>query len=665
MSHNKNREELLVELGTNRRLAHAVLFSHRHPDPTPDFHQEIIQAWHSDHPRVVTEAFRDGGKSTVGEEVFIIKAALREFRNGIILGSSETRAKERLLAIKTEIETNEYLEELFGTLAGSTWGETNIVLSNGVAIRAYGSGQSLRGAKHLEQRPDFAWIDDLEDEETVKTPEARTKMLRWLYRAFMPALAKGAQIRFTGNRLDPEAVIVQVAKDKGWRHQRYPIMHQVVDGKDLPDLPPGRWAPTWPGKYDLPWVASKRQEYIRMGLLSDFNCEYMCEADDPETKTFRSEMIKVRPRVRTWEATYAVYDPARTIKASSASTGKVVFSWIGNRLIIWDGGGYLWRPDELIDDLFRTDDEFRPIAIGVEDTGLNEWVLQPLRQQQVLRSQSIPLRALNAPRDKLSFIRGLQPFFKAGEVEFAQDLPEAKAQLLGFPTGRIDFPNALAYALMMRPGQPIYDTFTHGHIAQDLALHSREPVWLAVNATAQFTAAQLVQVIEGGLHVIVDWLREGDPGSCLNSIVASAGLEAGTWLRVCAPRHHLDGYDTIGLRVAAGKIPVDLRYGASPQDGREELRRLLTLNRKSIPLLQVSSRARWTLNAFAGGYARKVEKTGMLADEPLDGPYKVFMEGLESFASLLRTSVLRKDEDVRMETAPDGRRYMSAMATRG
>ena len=67
---------------------------------------------------------------------------------------------------------NETILEIFGSMVGPVWHETKVELSNGAVIQAFGRGQSLRGVKHNDTRPDFCLIDDIEDEDSVKTPSA-------------------------------------------------------------------------------------------------------------------------------------------------------------------------------------------------------------------------------------------------------------------------------------------------------------------------------------------------------------------------------------------------------------------------------------------------------------------------------------------------------------
>jgi hypothetical protein len=173
-------------------------------------------------------AFRGGAKSTLSEEAILVEACLRKLKNGVILGESETRAVERLRAIKHEIEFNPYIEELFGSLVGPTWTDTRIVLANGIALQAYGRGQSLRGVKHLDHRPDRLFVDDLEDNEAVATPEARDKWLKWFFSVVIPAMAPEARIRIAGTPLDPESLLMRLSNDPDWTTHTYPI--EYLDG---------------------------------------------------------------------------------------------------------------------------------------------------------------------------------------------------------------------------------------------------------------------------------------------------------------------------------------------------------------------------------------------------------------------------------------------------
>ena len=123
-----SREEIVLRFGRDRKLAHQVLFKHRHPDATPPFHHELTDAWHSPIPNFLAMAFRGGAKSTLAEEAIVLGAAMGLIRNVLILGSNSDRANDRLRSIKHEIETNDLLIQLYGELVGTTWKDRKSVV---------------------------------------------------------------------------------------------------------------------------------------------------------------------------------------------------------------------------------------------------------------------------------------------------------------------------------------------------------------------------------------------------------------------------------------------------------------------------------------------------------------------------------------------------------
>jgi hypothetical protein len=649
----EQREQLIRKFADDRVIAHQALFAHRHGSTTPKFHDELIALMHSGAPNVLVMAFRGGGKSTLAEEMIILAAALRLVRNVLIIGANSERANDRLRAIKHELTSNELLIELFGDLRGPVWNEGRVELSNGTVLQAFGRGQALRGIKHHDVRPDFAFCDDLEEEEHVRTPQAREDTLRWFMTELMPALDRNARVRVAATPLNREALPMWLARQSGWVTQVYPVEH--INPRT------GVRCATWPARYPLAWIDARKREFDAAGLSHAFAQEYLCQPEDEDSKVFTASMLRIEPSVRSWEATFAFYDPARTTHASSALTGWACWSWVGRRMTVWDGGAEAWAPDQIIDHIFRLAADYRPVVIGVERDGLEEFILQPLRHEQLRRGVLIPVTGYRAPKGKLWFIAALQPFLNAGEITFAKDIPAFK-QFLSFPTGKIDFPNALAYALLMRPGQPIYEDFARLHVADaPLPAASGQPVLLCLNATAVVTTAVACQFVGKTLNILADWVREGDPGSCVGEIVRDAGLNVSGELRLIAPPSHFRNYDTVGLPGAVRRLPADLRRGGDVAKGRAALRALLAQQTQGRPALQVTPRASWTSNAFAGGYAHAVDaRTGvMIAEEASDGVYRVLLEGLESAMALGLPTHDEDERNRRYAVTADGRRYLT------
>ena len=108
-----------------------------------------------------------------------------------------------------------------------------------------------------------------------------------------------------------------------------------------------------------------------------------------------------------------------------------------------------------------------------------------------------------------------------------KSLPTLETQLLSFPTGRIDVPNALAYALRMRPGLAIYDNFGFNNVQDDIDVQRNTASYLALNATRLYCTGVLAQLVGGTIRVVGAFVREGEPGSSVRELIVEAGLLAG------------------------------------------------------------------------------------------------------------------------------------------
>jgi hypothetical protein len=642
----------------NRIWAHQILFERRHRDESPPFHENVIKFLHSRDVRGVILAFRGAAKSTLAEEDIIIDACLQRFNNCVIVGPSERRATERLHSIKVEFENNEKLRELFDDQIGHPWQETKIVLRNGRCIQAIGRDQAVRGLKHGDWRPDRILVDDVEERENVQTPEGRRKTMLWLMAELLPAADVHYRIRILATPMDKESVPQRLIDENKWPHLIVPV---ETIGKD------GERQPTWPARFPLDVIDEKMRDYQLSGNMHIWEAEMLCQARAESDRVFRSDMFRIVPQNRMWQPVYAMIDPARTIGQNSATTGWAVWSWIRNRLHVWAAGAGRLLPDEIVDLAFTIDSEFRPVWIRIEADGLNEWLSQPIRQEQLKRQKLIPYQPQMAPKGKDAFIGGLQPYYKAGEVTHQTHLPELETQLLAFPSGKKDAPNALAFATITKP-LPIYDELPQDCYADDLEPDINRPLYLAANATASLATAVLVQLLDGNLRIYRDWIMEGSPLETVSRIHADASLEADARLtdagrssdwrealklpqhnlvlrrdppRWLVPLHHGDQWNNVGLRQAVRLIPAKLAFGAEYDTGRRTIRDAIGRSNSLTPPLLISSRASWTLRAFAGGYSRFVRRGGVLSDEAEPGIYRVLMEGLESFAGIVAA---RRDE---------------------
>lgn len=324
-----------------------------------------------------------------------------------------------------------------------------------------------------------------------------------------------------------------------------------------------------------------------------------------------------------------------------------------------------WKPDEIINDMFEMDDKYGPVAIGVELDGLEEFLTQPIRHAQMMRSRLLPIRGLRAPKNKIDFIKGLQPFAKAGEIILNGEQLQFLEQFDQFPRGRMDIPNAAAYLPKLRTGVPVYRSFDHVHVTTEIKPIVRTPMFLCVNTGLGVSTAALIQIHDGQLCVLGDWITDRPMGDFIYNVLRDVGMEFGSTdnkPRVVAPLHHWSDYNNLGLVAAAKAVPVELYKGGDVQAGRAEIRSLLERSPAGRPGVQVARRATWALRAMSEGYSFDVEKTGRVSDEPVENVYRTMMEGIEALMALSRLYENAVDNPRRLEYTADGRAYTSARA---
>lgn len=680
-------DKALMALVEDPWMAHSIVFPHRHPDESCDAHMALVGDLWRGEARWNIEGFRGIGKTSLAEEAVLLRCILRLHRNFVIIGSSHTRACDRLGSIKNQCIINPVIEALFGSLVGQPWQEDRILLSNGVFLQAMGRDQSTLGIKWNDARPDGFLIDDVEDPEEKRSDPEREETYRWLIQTFLPSLDH--PLRSWGRHLGTRRGVGSLAErleKSGWGTSRYPIEHLNEAGE--------RTA-TWPAKFPLPVIDQMKLAY--RSDLATYEEEYMCLAGQGgSSRVFTRDMLRCEPRVRSWENVYIMYDPARTVGRKAATTGKAAWSYVGPRIVFWEVRAEEWLPDQIIDDIFGSNELHQPVFVGFEQDGLNQWALQPIRTEMLKRRVTLPLLPIKAPKAKLDFISGLRQYMVNGEMVFAgqpEMFQDALDQFLSFPRGRIDAPNACAYALLLRPGAAIYENFPEEAIAPDLRSAAGSPAYLAANSDGAVVAAALVQRIDGEIRILADWVREGSPAEVCADIHAEAALAADTTMlrsvleygsgpdlykipiqrtvtsrrgvTWTVPAWHMETYRNVGLVAAIRAVPALAAIGGAAEKGRTLVSDLLSRRRAGRPAVLVSPNARWTLRAFAGGYARAIGNRAIALAEPEAGIYRVLMEGIEAFAAI--GSGLDEDEDDAQpfSTTRGGVAYRSALPSAG
>ncbi len=165
---------------------------------------------------------RGGAKSTIGTLAMVLRAALDGAEPYIwIISDTKHQAVSHLENIKAELRENRRILADYPGLAVSrrVWRDNAVVLSNGVTIEAFGTGQRIRGRRRGANRPTLIVCDDLQDDRHIESSLARDHSRRWFHGMLMKAGTKRTNVINLATALHREAIALELHATPGWTSQ--------------------------------------------------------------------------------------------------------------------------------------------------------------------------------------------------------------------------------------------------------------------------------------------------------------------------------------------------------------------------------------------------------------------------------------------------------------
>ena len=115
---------------------------------------------------------RELAKSTIVMFIVLYLVIVKKNKRCVIMTSATNDGARKLLnQYRAQFEANERLKYFYGNLIGDKWTEDYFTLSTRVSFMAMGWGQSPRGVKMDEVRPDVLLMDDYDTDEECRNPE--------------------------------------------------------------------------------------------------------------------------------------------------------------------------------------------------------------------------------------------------------------------------------------------------------------------------------------------------------------------------------------------------------------------------------------------------------------------------------------------------------------
>ncbi len=155
----------------------------------------------------------------------------------LLVSNSEDNAIRLLMPYKANLEYNKRIIQDYGLqMSPGNWQMGEFVSLDGVAFRALGAGQSPRGTRNEERRPDIILFDDVDTDADCLNPEIIARKWRWIEEAAIGtrSVSEPTTIIFCGNRISADCCIERAI--------------QMADHKDEINIREEDGNPTWPEK---------------------------------------------------------------------------------------------------------------------------------------------------------------------------------------------------------------------------------------------------------------------------------------------------------------------------------------------------------------------------------------------------------------------------------
>ena len=476
-------------------------FPHYFSRPSPEFHRELDAIWQQGvlkgrYPltaadtktisrlpgvRRAVAAPRGHAKSTNLTFKGTMHSTLYGYKHyPIIISDSSEQAEGFLDNIRVEFEENTAILEDFGPLAGSVWRSNVLVTKTNIKIEAIGSGKKIRGRKHRNWRPDLIILDDVENDENVRTPEQRKKLKDWFDKAVSKCGDDYTDIVYIGTLLHYDSLLAKTLANPAYRSIKYKAVIRLSQADDLwqqwetifTDLSnDDREADAlaffqahktamlegtqvlWEEKlsyYDLMVMRVSEGE-------ASFNSEEQNEPINPDDCLFMEEWFDYYN-----EAEVNFGDPAFDffgfIDPSLGKTKRSDFSAIVT-LAKHKGSGYMYvvdadierrHPDRIIADVLAKERWLRASfghgyrKLGAETNQFQWFLKEELAKASAKAGLYLPIEEVQQTSDKVMRVQTLQPDVKNKYIKFNRRHKRLLEQLTQFPMGaHDDGPDAL------------------------------------------------------------------------------------------------------------------------------------------------------------------------------------------------------------------------------
>ena len=422
-----------------------------------------------------TGAPRGEGKSTLVTQLFTLYCIVTAQKHYcVIVMDSIDQAYPMLEAIKAELAYNPRLLTDFPEAAGAgrVWQAGTIVTANDIKVQVAGSGKKLRGLRHGPYRPDLCVLDDIENDEQVRSPEQRKKLNDWLDKTILPLGGVGMKydVIYIGTILHYDSVLARTLNNPFWHRKKFQAMIRWPDNMALWE----QWEELYRNDGEAMALAFYRAHRAEMeagavtswaarGVLelmtirarvghAAFDSEYQNDPVSGDAAPFANSLHFWVQRDNEW-LFFGACDPSLGKAGASRDPSALLVGGFNKRTGVLDVVEAQIKkrlPDRIIEDIIALQRQYHCLLWGIETVQFQEFLKTELVKRGAAAGVPIPARGIKPVADKLLRIESLQPHMANGLIRLHASQSTLIQQLRHFPMAdHDDGPDALHMLWML------------------------------------------------------------------------------------------------------------------------------------------------------------------------------------------------------------------------
>jgi len=470
------------------RITAQTYFPERFYLPFSDaVHGEIFKLIDRSDNKVCIAAPRGWGKTSIVALSLMARYILFNHTGFICyINKSHEAASLQTENLRRELTTNRMIRHFFGHFKSRNVNvkEFDEVFSKkawvayNTLIWPRGAGQQVRGVLFKNDRPGLIVIDDLEDPDLIENEDYRKRQFSWLYADVVKAVprigegAKNFKIVYIDTLKHEDSVLQKLLDSPEWKSIRLEACDDNFKSTAPNFMSDETIEKEWQDHVDAGETDVFFRELRNLPIStkdSAFQKNYFHYYNITEEDGYQEGDLKlfdVDVHNNQNIENVVIVDPAKTAKLNSADTSIVGIGidLKNARLYVRDIVSEKFYPDEMYDAMFEMAIRLNAKAIGVEETGLAEFIKQPIKNEMFKRScdgkgaffELIWLKARGGQKGekgKVLRIRELVPYYRQGYIYHNKRCVNTKkleSQLLMFPRSKLwDIMDCLAYVIEM------------------------------------------------------------------------------------------------------------------------------------------------------------------------------------------------------------------------